>query len=57
MRPCAIVGDPAGFIVNLEKELGRMRRHSDSNCLVMVAPDARVDMSAVDSLTAGKCKR
>lgn len=27
-----------------------MRRHSDSNCLVMVAPDARVDMSALDSL-------
>lgn len=27
-----------------------MRRHSDSSCLVMVAPDARVDMSAVDSL-------
>ena len=49
-RPCAIIGDSAGFIVNLERDLGRMRRHSDSSCLMMVAPDARMDMSAVDSL-------
>lgn len=52
LNPCAIVGDPSGFIVSLEAELGRMRRHSDSSCLLMVTPDANVGIRAMDGLGA-----
>lgn len=45
-----IVGDPTAFIVNLERELGRMRRYGDSSCLLMIAADARVDIPELDRL-------
>jgi len=52
LYPCANIGDPSGFIVDLERELGRMRRYGDSSCLLMVTPDAHVDIKAMDSLGA-----
>lgn len=44
------IGDPAGFAVSLEHELGRMRRRGDSSCLLMVAVDTPVDAVALDLL-------
>ena len=51
-RSCTIVGDPSGFVVNLDRELARMRRYNDSSCLLMVTPDVRVDILAMDGLGA-----
>lgn len=47
---CAVIGDPSGFIVKLKQELGRMQRHNDSSCLLMVIADAWVDLKAMDGL-------
>lgn len=49
---CTVIGDPSGFVVNLERELGRMRRYGDSSCLLMIAADARVKFTALDDLGA-----
>lgn len=48
---CRIVGDPAAFIVSLERELVRMRRYGDSGCLLFASADATVDPVSVDRLT------
>jgi len=50
MSPCTVVDDPSGFIVDLERELGRMRRFSDSSCLLTVTPEADIDIKAIDDL-------
>lgn len=48
---CRIVGDPAAFIVGLERELARMRRYGDSGCLLFASADATVNPVSVDKLT------
>lgn len=48
---CRVAGDPAAFVVSLERELARMRRYGDSACLLFASADASVDPVSVDSLT------
>jgi diguanylate cyclase (GGDEF)-like protein len=47
-----IVGDPSNFIASMERELQRMRRHSDSSSLLMIGPDGRIDIKAMDRMGA-----
>jgi hypothetical protein len=46
------VGDPTRFVVGLEQELGRMRRHDDSSYLLMLTPDSRIEVTSLDRLGA-----
>lgn len=48
---CRVVGDPAAFIVSLERELARMRRYGDSACLLFASADMSVEPVSMDNLT------
>ena len=48
---CPVVGDSAAFIVGLDTELARMRRHDDHSCLLFAATDALVQPGSLDDLT------